>query len=107
MILLAHTVDCPVAAAQNKEKNLYAIQFHPEVLHTQEGSKNALLILVRNICGCEGSWKMDAFVENTISEIRDKIGDKRYFLRFQEELIRLWQQDFYQEQLANSLPVYL
>ena len=50
---------------------------------------------------------MDAFVENTISEIRDKIGDKRYFLRFQEELIRLWQQDFYQEQLANSLPVYL
>ena len=77
--IVAHTVDCPVAAAQNKEKNLYAIQFHPEVLHTQEGSK-MLFNFVRNICGCEGSWKMDAFVENTISEIRDKIGDKKVLL---------------------------
>ncbi len=77
--IVAHTVDCPVAAAQNKEKNLYAIQFHPEVLHTQEGSK-MLFNFVRNICGCEGSWKMDAFVENTINEIRDKIGDKKVLL---------------------------
>lgn len=77
--VVAHTADCPVAAAQNKEKNLYAIQFHPEVLHTQEGSK-MLFNFVRNICGCEGSWKMDAFVENTIDEIRDKVGDKKVLL---------------------------
>lgn len=77
--VIAHTVDCPIAAAQNKEKNLYAIQFHPEVLHTQEGSK-MLFNFVRNICGCEGSWKMDAFVENTIDEIRDKVGDKKVLL---------------------------
>ena len=77
--IVAHTADCPVAAAQNKEKNLYAIQFHPEVLHTQEGSK-MLFNFVRNICGCEGSWKMDAFVENTIDEIRDKVGDKKVLL---------------------------
>ncbi len=77
--IVAHTADCPVAAAQNKEKNLYAIQFHPEVLHTQEGSK-MLFNFVRNICGCEGSWKMDAFVKNTIDEIRDKVGDKKVLL---------------------------
>lgn len=77
--VVAHTADCPVAAAQNKEKNLYAIQFHPEVLHTQEGSK-MLFNFVRNICGCEGSWKMDAFVENAIDEIRDKVGDKKVLL---------------------------
>ena len=77
--IVAHTADCPVAAAQNKEKNLYAIQFHPEVLHTQEGSK-MLFNFVRNICGCEGTWKMDAFVENTIREIRDKVGNKKVLL---------------------------
>lgn len=77
--IIAHTADCPVAAAQNREKNLYAIQFHPEVLHTQEGSK-MLFNFVRNICGCEGSWKMDTFVENTIDEIRNKVGDKKVLL---------------------------
>ena len=59
--IIAHTADCPVAAAQNAEKNLYAIQFHPEVLHTQEGTK-MLYNFVREVCGCSGTWKMDAFV---------------------------------------------
>ena len=71
--IVAHTADCPVAAAENKEKNLYAIQFHPEVLHTQEGTK-MLHNFVRNICGCAGSWRMDSFVENSIREIREKVG---------------------------------
>ena len=69
--IIAHTADCPVAAAECKEKNLYAIQFHPEVLHTQEGTK-MLHNFVRGVCGCAGTWKMDAFVENTIKEIREK-----------------------------------
>ena len=71
--IVAHTADCPVAAAENKEKNLYAIQFHPEVLHTQEGTK-ILNNFVRNICGCAGTWKMDSFVENSIKAIREKVG---------------------------------
>ncbi len=70
----AHTADCPVAAADNEEKNLYAIQFHPEVLHTQEGSK-MLSNFVLGVCGCSGKWKMDSFVENTIQEIREKVGN--------------------------------
>ena len=77
--IVAHTADCPVAAAQNIAKNLYAIQFHPEVLHTQEGTK-MLYNFVRGICGCAGDWKMDAFVENTVKEIRAKVGDGRVLL---------------------------
>ena len=77
--IIAHTADCPVAAAENQERNLYAIQFHPEVLHTQEGTK-MLYNFVRNVCGCSGTWKMDAFVENTIKEIRDKVGSGKVLL---------------------------
>lgn len=71
--IIAHTPDCPVAAAQSVEKNLYAIQFHPEVLHTVEGTK-MLSNFVYNVCGCAGDWKMDAFVENSIKAIREKVG---------------------------------
>ena len=71
--ICAHTADCPVAAAQNIEKNLYAIQFHPEVLHTKEGTK-MLSNFVRQICGCAGDWRMDSFVETSIAEIRQKVG---------------------------------
>ncbi|MCD7824591.1 MAG: glutamine-hydrolyzing GMP synthase [Clostridiaceae bacterium] len=72
--VVAHTADCPVAAAQNLESQLFAIQFHPEVLHTQEGTK-MLYNFVRNICGCAGTWRMDSFVEQSIQEIREKVGD--------------------------------
>lgn len=72
--IVAHTPDCPVAAAQCPERDLYAIQFHPEVLHTAEGTK-MLSNFVYKVCGCSGDWKMDAFVENTIRVIREKVGD--------------------------------
>ena len=75
----AHTTDCPVATAENADKNLYAIQFHPEVLHTAEGTK-MLSNFVLGVCGCAGDWKMDAFVENTIKEIREKVGDGKVLL---------------------------
>lgn len=71
--IAATTPDCPVAAAQCVEKNLYAIQFHPEVLHTVEGTKMISNFLY-NVCGCAGDWKMDAFVENSIRAIREKVG---------------------------------
>ena len=74
-----HTADCPVAAAENAKKSLYAIQYHPEVLHTVEGTK-MLSNFVLGVCGCAGDWKMDAFVENTIQEIREKVGDGRVLL---------------------------
>ena len=69
----AYTADCPVAAAEKPEDRLYAIQFHPEVLHTQEGTK-MLSNFVYQVCQCSGDWKMDAFVENAIQAIREKVG---------------------------------
>ncbi len=69
----AHTPVCPVAAMELPEKKLYATQFHPEVMHTQEGQK-MLANFVYKVCGCKGDWKMDSFVENTILELREKIG---------------------------------
>ncbi len=72
--ICARTADCPVAAAESPVRGLYAIQFHPEVLHTKEGTK-MLYNFVRGICGCSGDWKMDSFVENSIKSIREKVGN--------------------------------
>ena len=70
----AHTPVCPVAAMENSDRKLYAVQFHPEVMHTQEGMK-MLRNFVIDICGCAGDWKMDSFVETSIRAIREKVGD--------------------------------
>ncbi len=69
-----HTPVCPVAAMQCPERQLYAVQFHPEVMHTQEGMK-MLSNFVLKVCGCKADWKMDSFVETSISAIRRKVGD--------------------------------
>ena len=70
----AHTPVCPVAGMENVEKGLYAVQFHPEVMHTKEGIK-MLSNFVYKVCGCKGDWKMDSFVETTIKAIREKVGN--------------------------------
>ncbi len=71
-----HTSSCPVAAMECAERKLYAVQFHPEVVHTTEGQK-MLSNFVYKICGCAGDWKMDSFVEKTIHGIREKVGNGR------------------------------
>ena len=70
----ATTPVCPVAAMENADKKLYAVQFHPEVMHTVEGTK-MLSNFLFNICNCAGDWKMDAFVETSIKALKEKIGD--------------------------------
>ncbi len=77
--IIAHTGDCPVAAAACEDKKLYAIQFHPEVLHTVKG-KEILYNFVRNICNTSGTWRMDSFVENTVKEIQGRVGDGKVLL---------------------------
>ncbi len=72
--IIAYTPVCPVAAMENEEKNLYAVQYHPEVMHTQEGTK-MLSNFLYNVCKCSGDWKMDSFVEKTIEEVRQKVGN--------------------------------
>ena len=72
--ITAHTADCPMAACENAEAGLYAIQYHPEVLHSVEGTK-MLSNFVHGVCGCSGDWRMDAFVERSIEAIREKVGN--------------------------------
>ncbi len=76
---VAHTSSTPVAAMEDVSRNLYGIQFHPEVLHTPEGSK-MLYNFVRGICGCSGDWRMDTFVEDSIKRIREKVGNGKVLL---------------------------
>ena len=72
--IVASTPNCPVAAAEDEERKLYCVQFHPEVLHTENGTK-MLSNFVYNVCGCAGTWKMDSFVEQTVAELKERIGD--------------------------------
>ena len=72
--VIAKSNSCPVAAFENPERKLYSVQFHPEVMHTTEGTK-MLHNFLYNICDCSGDWKIDSFVEHSIQEIREKVGD--------------------------------
>ena len=72
--VVAHTSVCPVAAMECPERKLYAVQFHPEVMHTVEGMK-MLSNFVYKVCNCVGDWKMDSFVEATVCQLREKIGN--------------------------------
>lgn len=77
--ILAHTDNTPCAAIADHEQKLFGVQFHPEVVHSQGG-----IPLIRNfvyhICHCEPSWTTEAFVEESIREIRAKVGDKKVLL---------------------------
>lgn len=72
--ITAHTPVCPVAGMEDAKRRLYAVQFHPEVMHTQEGKK-MLSNFVYHICGCSGDWQMGSFVEKTVEEIKEKVGN--------------------------------
>ena len=73
---IGHTTSCPNAAMENREKNLYGIQFHPEVNSSINGTqviKNFLF----NVCKCSGDWIISSFVEESITKLKEKIGDKK------------------------------
>lgn len=72
--ITAHTENCPVAAMENREKRFFAVQFHPEVNHTVQGSK-MIRNFVIHICGCDADWQMGSFAERQIKAIREKVGD--------------------------------
>lgn len=77
--LLAHTENTPCAAIADHQRHLYGVQFHPEVVHSIDG-----FALIRNfvyhICGCQPTWTTEAFVEESIREVRARVGDKRVLL---------------------------
>ena len=71
---LAHTENSPVAAFKHKEKPIYGLQWHPEVVHTKNGTK-MLRNFVFGVCGCEANWRMEDFVEKAVQEIMQVVGD--------------------------------
>ena len=75
----AHTADCPAAAYENAEKKLYAVQFHPEVNHTENGCK-MIDSFVKNVCGCVGDWTMGNYAKTAIEDIRNRVGNGKVLL---------------------------
>ncbi len=75
-IPLAKTKTCPVAAVKHRSQKLYGLQFHPEVTHTPIG-RRLLSNFVLEICGCSGSWRLEDFAEETIKQLRERVGDAR------------------------------
>lgn len=73
---IGHTSSCPNAAMENKEKNLYGIQFHPEVNSSINGTQ-VIRNFLFNICKCSGDWIISSFVEESIAKLKEKIGDKK------------------------------
>lgn len=71
----ASSEECPTAAMSNRERNIYGVQFHPEVEHTPFG-KDILKNFLFNICDLKGDWTMASFAEAKIEEIKKAVGDK-------------------------------
>ena len=77
--IIAHTGNCPVAAMQNTVKKLYAMQYHPEVLHTEHG-KEMLHNFLFEICGCKGTWTMANYAKTAVETIKKTVGDGKILL---------------------------
>ena len=73
---VASTKDCPIAALQNPEKKFYAVQFHPEVSHTENGNK-VLHNFVYGVCDAAGDWNMENYADEMIKKIKEQVGDKK------------------------------
>jgi GMP synthase (glutamine-hydrolysing) len=77
--ILAHTENTPCATVAHHEKQLYGVQFHPEVVHSI-GGQALIRNFVYHICDCEPTWTPEAFIEESIREIRAKVGKKKVLL---------------------------
>lgn len=75
-VSIAHTANSPIAAMADKSKRFFALQFHPEVVHTEKG-KEILGNFIFNICKCSATWTMKSFIETAKKEIKEKAGDER------------------------------
>ena len=72
---LGATPNCPVAAMADEQRNLYAVQFHPEVIHTPQGKR--IFDNFLDICGVGRTWSMAGFIDSTVDAIRDQVGNQR------------------------------
>lgn len=74
--IIGHTDNAHIAAVRHARHHIYGVQFHPEVVHTVYG-KQIIQNFVENICDLSGSWTAESFIESTIKEIREQVGDDR------------------------------
>ena len=72
--VLAHTESCPVAAFRHKEKPIYGLQWHPEVIHTENGMR-MLRNFIFEVCKCEANWQMEDIIEKMVKEIKAEVGE--------------------------------
>lgn len=72
----ARTNHSPVAAFAQPDRKLYGVQFHPEVVHTPQGTE-MLRRFLYDVCECHGNWTMESFIEQSVKEIREAVGDKK------------------------------
>ena len=77
--VIGHTDNAPVCAVRSADKTIFGVQFHPEVHHTTEG-KLVLNNFVRNVCHCKENWNAHAFIETSINQIKEKVGDSSVLL---------------------------
>ena len=77
--VIAHTAKCPCAAMCDENRKIYGVQFHPEVTHTVYG-KQMLNNFLFDVCGCNGTWKMEDFVERSIEKYRKELAGKKVLL---------------------------
>ena len=73
---LAATDTCPFAAVKHHSREIYGLQFHPEVTHTEQGG-TLLGNFVRTICGCQGNWRMSEFIQREVQMLRERVGNRR------------------------------
>ncbi len=73
---LAATDTCPLAAVKHRTRPVYGIQFHPEVSHTPHGGQ-VLANFLRDVCGCRGDWKTGTFIDQTVTQLRERVGTGR------------------------------
>lgn len=73
---VAHTSTCPFAAMENKEKNIYGVQFHPEVRNTIHGN-DIIRNFVFKICNCNSNWKMENYIDEQVKKIRETVGNRK------------------------------
>lgn len=70
---LAHTENCPVAAFRHKEKPIYGLQWHPEVIHTEKGMQ-ILRNFIFQVCKCQANWQMEDLIEKMVKELKTEVG---------------------------------
>jgi len=75
-VVLAHTLNTPIASFANRHKNIYGVQFHPEVIHTSKGEQ-ILSNFLYKVCDCRPNWEMSSLIKESIKRIKEVVGNKK------------------------------